>query len=54
VVGVFNPLSEAAAQKYAYKITHYGKYGYLVFTDGSNRLKGTFPSAAGPSTVEFQ
>jgi len=41
VAALFQPLSEAAATRYAPKITHYGKYSYLVFTDGANRSKGT-------------
>jgi len=41
VVSLFLPLSEAAAVKYSPKITHYGKYGYLVFSAGANRHKGT-------------
>ncbi|ACM21901.1 peptidase, M1 superfamily, putative [Geotalea daltonii FRC-32] len=46
------PLSQDAAQKYALKITHYGKYGYLVFSGGENRRKGTFSPAG--NVVEFR
>jgi hypothetical protein len=41
VAALFQPLSEAAAEQYTAKITHYGKYGSLVFTGGANRYKGT-------------
>ena len=41
VAALFQPLSEAAAERYTSKITHYGKYGSLVFTGGANRYKGT-------------
>ncbi|GFE59440.1 M1 family metallopeptidase [Geobacter sp. AOG2] len=41
VAALFQPLSETAAAQYAPKITHYGKYSYLVFADGANRRKGT-------------
>ena len=41
VAALFQPLSEAAAQQYTAKITHYGKYNSLVFTGGANRYKGT-------------
>ena len=47
VAAVFLPLSEGAAERYALKITHYGKYGYLVFAGGENRRKGMSVPAAG-------
>ena len=50
VTALFQPLSEAAAAKYAPKITHYGKYGSLAFAAGANRHKGTI-SAPGAGTV---
>jgi hypothetical protein len=53
VVGLFQPLSAAAAEQYAPKITHYGRYGSLVFTGGAIRHKGTIPPSSGESTVEF-
>jgi hypothetical protein len=34
------------------KITHYGKYGYLVFDNGENRGKGTLPPA-GSGTIHL-
>jgi hypothetical protein len=53
VVALFQPLSEAAAERYAPKITHYGKYGSLVFTGGAIRHKGTISPSAGGSAVSF-
>jgi aminopeptidase N len=53
VAAVFLPLSEAAAERYALKITHYGKYSCLVFAGGENRHKQIFPPAAGGSVVDF-
>jgi hypothetical protein len=38
---LFLPLSQQAAAQYLGKVTHYGKYSYLVFAGGGNRLKGT-------------
>jgi hypothetical protein len=53
VAALFQPLSATAAEQYAPKITHYGKYGSLVFTGGAIRHKGTSPPSAGGSTVGF-
>ncbi|HEY5975237.1 MAG TPA: M1 family aminopeptidase, partial [Geobacteraceae bacterium] len=41
VAGLFLPLSPAAATTSAPKITHYGRFGSLVFRKGENRHKGT-------------
>lgn len=41
VAALFQPFSEAAAELYTPKITHYGKYGSLAFTGGAIRYKGT-------------
>jgi hypothetical protein len=43
VLAIFLPLSDNYAQTVARKITHYGKYGYLVFSQGENRDKGIWP-----------
>jgi hypothetical protein len=53
VAAVFDPLSQAAAAQYAQKITHYGKFGYLVFAGGGNRAKGTPAGADGGVAVSF-
>ena len=53
VAALFIPLSEKAADQYARKITHYGRYSYLGFAGGVNRQKGVFPLLGGGSVVEF-
>jgi hypothetical protein len=53
VVALFHSLSTEAAEKYTSKITHYGKYGSLVFTGGAIRYKGTMPPSAGSISVDF-
>ena len=35
------------------KLPHYGKYGYLVFDNGTNRAKGEWEAAASPLQREF-
>jgi len=51
VAALYQPLSEAAARLYTAKITHYGKYGQLVFAGGVNRSKGTSPPGEGAAVV---
>ena len=53
VTGLFLPLSDRAGAAAAPKITHYGRYGYLVFHNGDNRLKGQFPGHYRSTTVVF-
>ncbi|MBK5275197.1 MAG: M1 family peptidase [Desulfuromonadales bacterium] len=53
VAALFQPLSEAAAEQYAPKITHYGKYGSLTFTRGAIRHKSTIMPTAGATSVRF-
>jgi hypothetical protein len=43
VAALFLPFSEEAAAKVIRKIPHYGRYSYLVFSDGVNQAKGTWP-----------
>jgi hypothetical protein len=50
---LFLPLSPSAAAAAARKIPHYGKFGYLAFSDGTNRAKGSWPAAASPSAVDL-
>ena len=52
-IALFQPLSEKAAEQYAPKITHYGKYGSLVFTGGAIRHKATIAPSAGVSNAGF-
>lgn len=53
VVALFLPASEASAVQYGPKITHYGKYGYLLFHGGANRRKGTASPAGQGVSVRF-
>ncbi|MBJ6749799.1 M1 family metallopeptidase [Geomonas anaerohicana] len=53
VVALFEPGSPAAAVQYGPKVTHYGKYGYLLFSGGANRRKATAPPADGGAVVRF-
>jgi hypothetical protein len=53
IAALFQPLSELAAEQYTSKITHYGKYGSLMFTGGAIRYKSTIPPSAGGSVVGF-
>lgn len=50
---LFLPFSAAAAEQAARKIPHYGKYSYLVFENGTNRTKGTWPPVASPLIHDF-
>jgi hypothetical protein len=54
VAAVFLPLSPSAAATAGRKIPHYGKYSYLVFTDGNNRNKGTWEPADSPAVHRFK
>jgi hypothetical protein len=40
ITALFLPLSEAAAEKYVSKITHYGKYGSLLLQEEPSVIKG--------------
>ncbi|HEX9022296.1 MAG TPA: M1 family aminopeptidase [Geobacteraceae bacterium] len=53
VAALFFPLSKEAARKCAAKITHYGSYGYLVFSAGVNREKGLVPASSPASVITF-
>jgi len=46
--------SPAAISAVARKIAHYGKYGYLGFTNGTNVLKGNWQVSDSPLTFEFE
>ena len=48
VVALFFPISTQFADRVARKITHYGKYSYLAFSQGQNRDKGVWPSLNSP------
>jgi hypothetical protein len=48
--GFMAVLSQSAGEvaAIASKVPHYGKYSYLAFAGGANRLKGNWPATAGP------
>jgi len=48
VAALFYPLSSDRVDDIARKITHYGKYSYLVFENGQNRIKGFWPIKRSP------
>jgi len=48
VMALFLPLSRAYAGQVARKVTHYGKYSYLVFRQGRNEAKGIWPISESP------
>ncbi len=51
---LFFPLSPLAAEPAARKIPHYGKYSYLSFSAGANRIKGTWPPPVSPTRHIFE
>ncbi|WP_328760145.1 M1 family metallopeptidase [Geomonas azotofigens] len=53
VVALFEPGSAAAAAQYGPKVTHYGKYGVLFFSGGTNRRKATAAAADAEVVVRF-
>lgn len=54
VLAVLLPPSSSDAKKVAAKITHYGKYSYLVFAGEQNRMKGLWPVEASPVVHRWQ
>lgn len=42
IVALLHPLSAEAADQAALKIPHYGRYRYLAFSNGRNRIKGAW------------
>lgn len=52
-MALFLPLSTDSAEEAARKITHYGKYSYLVFGGGQNRTKGIWPIENSPLIHRF-
>jgi hypothetical protein len=54
VVALFQAPSEKHVVDVARKITHYGRYSYLVFREGSNEAKGTWPVTGSPLVYEWE
>ncbi len=50
---LFLPASAESAKVASRKIPHYGKYSYLVFEQGNNRLKGTWTPSSSAMIHEF-
>lgn len=53
VAGYFLPGTLAAARDTARRIPHYGRYSYLVFSDGRNQVKATWEPASSPLKLFF-
>jgi hypothetical protein len=53
VVALFLPLGTEGVEDVAGKITHYGKYSYLVFREGKNEMKGTWPITESPLSYSW-
>ena len=53
VAALFWPLSEKYAEATARKITHYGRYSYLVFRNGKNQEKGIWQPDSSPLGYEW-
>ena len=53
VCAVFLPLSPEAASQAGRKIPHYGKYGYLVFSSGTSKAKGSWEAASSATSHAF-
>jgi hypothetical protein len=51
---LFIPSSKRFADSVARKITHYGKYSYLVFQQGKNKVKGIWQAGKSPLVVEWK
>jgi Peptidase family M1 domain len=52
-VALFMPATPSEAQTISAKITHYGRYSYLVFKAARNQLKGTWPEDHSPLTIRW-
>ncbi len=53
ILAVLHPLGRAAAEAATAKITHYGRYGLLAFREGVNRVKGSWPVAQSPVSMQW-
>lgn len=48
VAAIYLPYASGPAEDVAGRITRYGKYSYLAFSDGKNKEKGTWPITDSP------
>jgi hypothetical protein len=53
VIALLAPLHPDIAPMVARKVTHYGKYSYLIFQNGQNREKGTWPVTTSPMIFQW-
>lgn len=53
IVSLLHPLSADAADQASLKIPHYGRYSYLAFSNGDNRVKGTWEVNTSPMIVRW-
>jgi hypothetical protein len=53
IVALRHTLSPEAADEAALKIPHYGRYRYLAFSNGQNRIKGTWAVDDSPVMVHW-
>ncbi len=53
IVALLHPLSMNPSMRVIAKIPHYGRYSYLAFSDGQNRIKGTWEVTASPMMVNW-
>ncbi|MCF6149896.1 MAG: M1 family metallopeptidase [Candidatus Kuenenia sp.] len=53
-IALFAGFSPEAVEKTGYKIPHYGKYSYLVFSDGKNRVKEILSVESSPLQRTFE
>ncbi len=52
-IALFLPADESLAKTVSAKITHYGKYSYLVFDKSGNQVKGTWEADQSPLTARW-
>jgi hypothetical protein len=54
VVGILYPVHPRFGPLVARKVTHYGKYSFLAFSDGQNEAKGIWPVTTSPLIVRWE
>ena len=54
VVGILYPVHPRLGPLVARKVTHYGKYSFLAFSNGQNEAKGIWPVTTSPLIVRWE
>ena len=54
IVAMLHPLSTEAVLPVIRKVPHYGRYSYLVFSNGRNRVKGTWEADQSPLIIDLE